>query len=100
MKKDDDRDSVAIHCSTLQPDEFSSLLVSCGFEQHGSNWFVKRCNGVGPVYNLRIAPNFGCDGCCVQQRTTGVDSVVDILMPTTEQEFRTLCMALGIELNA
>ena len=98
--KDVDEGLGGTHCSTLRPDEFCALLVLCGFEPHGSNWFVKESSSVGPIYNLRIAPNFGCDGCCVQQRTAGGNSVVDIRMPETDREFRILCLALGVELNA
>ena len=100
QEKDADGASCPSRCSTLQPDEFDHLLVRCGFNPHGSNWWVKESSGVGPIFNLRIAPKFGCDGCCVQQRTVYGNSVVDIRMPETEQEFRVLCLALGVELNA
>lgn len=100
MSKDTNEDLGSSRGSTLNPEQFHELLIACGFARHGSNWFVKSSSGVGPIFNLRIAPLFGCDGCCVQQITPAGNSVVDIPMPETEHQFRTLCMALSVELDA
>jgi len=74
-------------------------LIAMGFERHESSWFVKESGGAGPIFSLRINLIFGCDGCSVQQTTSGKDSEVDILMPANEGQLRILCLALGVNLN-
>jgi hypothetical protein len=94
--------SGAMPCSTLSAEHFVLLLQQNGFEfcNRMCAW-GKDNSSVGPVYRLWVNPYVGCDGCTITQKHGFVEcSAVDIRMPETEEEFWTLCRALGVELDA
>lgn len=74
-------------------------LLSIGFETHGTITYYKQSSGVGPIYELGICPQAGCDGCCIRQKGGGSVYSVDILMPATRGDVRRLCAALGITIT-
>jgi len=103
-KPEDVHASCASTCSTLSVEDFVALLIRCGFvlSVYGllSDWYTKTNCSVGPVYTLWINPIYGVDGCTLTQNACDEESIIDIRMPETEEEFRILCRALGVELNA
>lgn len=78
-----------------------AFLRSVGGKSHGTAtiWFESAC--AGPVYELGICLEGGCDGCSIRQvMESGLVLAVNILMPLVRGEFRRTAQALGVELKS